>query len=189
MSAPLVDVGVRTPRLVLRATTLDDAEDLLAVHADPEVFRYGGAPLASLEAMRDKLARDLGTVVRGEAVLWSLRLVGAARAIGYTGLYHWSQRDQRAEVGYALAREAWGQGLMREALPAMLRFGFTRMRLRRVEAACDPRNAASVRLLARCGFVREGLRRERSRCLDGTWGDLAVFGLLEREAPASLRGP
>ena len=52
----------------------------------------------------------------------------------------------RAELGYVLAREHWGKGLMPEAVRAVIRFGFERMELNRVEARCIAENQASARV-------------------------------------------
>jgi ribosomal-protein-alanine N-acetyltransferase len=90
-------------------------------------------------------------------------------------------------VGYELAREAWGQGYMRETLLAVLGFGFVQMQLNRVEAQVHPDNVASLKLVERLGFVREGLLREA-----GWWGgqaqDLVQFSLLRREQRVVVLG-
>ncbi|MDO9353805.1 MAG: GNAT family protein, partial [Solirubrobacteraceae bacterium] len=87
---------------------------------------------------------------------------------------------RRAELGYALARQAWGGGYMHEALQALVAHAFEALQLHRLEADIDPRNAASARSLERLGFVREGLLRERW-IVDGEVSDSALYGLLAPE--------
>src|SRR5690606_20120061 len=93
------------------------------------------------------------------------------------------QRDRqtrRAEVGFMLGRAHWGRGFAQEAVRAVLRFAFDRMDLHRVEADTHPDNAASLRLLERLGFRREGHLRERWFTF-GAWSDSVLLGLLRSE--------
>ncbi|MFN2369802.1 MAG: GNAT family N-acetyltransferase, partial [Candidatus Krumholzibacteriia bacterium] len=94
----------------------------------------------------------------------------------------------RAELGYGLRADAWGQGYAAEAVGELLRFGFTELALHRVEADVDPRNEASVRLLERLGFTREGLLRERW-IVEEEISDAAFYGLLRREWEALRAAP
>lgn len=100
--------------------------------------------------------------------------------IGTCTLYHLDGRNRRAEIGFALGREHWGRGLMQEALGALLGYAFDTLNLHRVEADVDPGNAASLRLLERLGFVREGMMRERW-LVGGGVQDSVILGLLRRE--------
>ncbi|MBF5045383.1 GNAT family N-acetyltransferase [Aggregicoccus sp. 17bor-14] len=170
-----------TPRLRLRAPVLEDAHALLAIYGDPEAMRYAGQdPSQGVAQLREKLTRDLDTQRRGESARWSVTLPGQLHAVGYLGFFQWSQRERRAELGYMLAKPYWGQGLMKEALPHVVRFGFGVMRLHRMEARVDPRNTASMRLLQGLGFRQEGLLRD-SALSEGAYCDTAVLGLLESE--------
>ena len=67
--------------------------------------------------------------------------------IGSCGFHHFDDGFQRAETGYELKRAAWGQGIMTEAMTAILSFGFTELGLHRVEAIIDDANARSKGLL------------------------------------------
>jgi [ribosomal protein S5]-alanine N-acetyltransferase len=83
----------------------------------------------------------------------------------------------RAEIGYALHPEHQGIGLMQEALNAVLDYGFTVMNLHSVEANVNPNNAASINLLQRNGFMREGMFRE-NYFYNGKFLDSAIYSLL-----------
>jgi RimJ/RimL family protein N-acetyltransferase len=71
----------------------------------------------------------------------------------------------------------WGRGLATEAARAILTFGFEAMELHRVEAMVDPENLASLRVLEKLGFVREGRTREDYRFED-QFRDTVRLGLL-----------
>lgn len=84
---------------------------------------------------------------------------------------------QAAHLGYSLDREAEGQGLMTEALQAVVAHAFGPMRLHRLMANYMPGNARSARVLERLGFEREGLARQYL-FLDGAWRDHVLTSLV-----------
>lgn len=91
---------------------------------------------------------------------------------------------QSASLGYWLGRSQLGRGYMTDAVRALVGFGFGAVRLHRLEAATQPANAPSIRVLERNGFVREGYARQYLR-IDGVWRDHILFGLV---APADGGG-
>jgi RimJ/RimL family protein N-acetyltransferase len=100
--------------------------------------------------------------------------------VGSCTLFQWSAKHRRAEIGYALDRSLWGQGIMTEALTALFDFAFGPLALHRLEADVDPRNARSLAILERLGFAREGLLRERFH-VGGEIQDSLLLGLLARD--------
>src|SRR3954465_6665450 len=84
---------------------------------------------------------------------------------------------QAASLGYWMGAEFARQGYMTAAVSALLPFAFATLRLHRVEAACIPSNSASIRLLEKTGFRREGFARQYL-CIDGIWQDHLLFARL-----------
>ena len=95
---------------------------------------------------------------------------------------------QTATVGYWTGVDYAGQGYMSRALRAAVAYCFSNLRLHRVEAACLPTNAASIRLLESAGFRREGLARSYLR-INGRWQDHFLFAVLENDPPLPPRIP
>lgn len=91
---------------------------------------------------------------------------------------------QAASLGYWMGAAYARRGHMTAAVNAVLPFAFTTLRLHRVEAACIPTNAASVRLLEKTGFTREGFARQYL-CINGLWQDHLLFARLVDD-PASV---
>ena len=87
---------------------------------------------------------------------------------------------QAATLGYWMGQPWAGKGYMGRAVRAAAGYGFSTLRLHRVEAACLPHNEASVRLLERVGFQREGFARAYLR-INGIWQDHLLFALLESD--------
>ncbi|HEX4555668.1 MAG TPA: GNAT family protein [Xanthobacteraceae bacterium] len=89
---------------------------------------------------------------------------------------------QAGSIGYWLGLPFARCGYMTAAVKGVLPFCFETLRLHRVEAACIPTNTASIRLLERCGFLREGYARQYL-CINGVWQDHLLFARLKDDAP------
>jgi ribosomal-protein-alanine N-acetyltransferase len=89
---------------------------------------------------------------------------------------------QAGSIGYWLGMRFARNGYMTAAVKGVLPFCFETLRLHRVEAACIPTNTASIRLLERCGFLREGYARQYL-CINGVWQDHLLFARLKDDAP------
>jgi ribosomal-protein-alanine N-acetyltransferase len=90
---------------------------------------------------------------------------------------------QAGSLGYWMGLPFVRQGYMTAAVRAIIPFAFVTLRLHRLEAACIPTNAASVKLLENTGFAREGYAREYL-CINGTWQDHLLYARL-KDAPRS----
>jgi ribosomal-protein-alanine N-acetyltransferase len=88
---------------------------------------------------------------------------------------------QAGSLGYWMGEPFARQGMMSAAVRALLPFAFGALGLHRVEAACIPTNAASIRLLEKCGFEREGLARQYL-CINNIWQDHLLFARLRDDA-------
>lgn len=108
----------------------------------------------------------------GETLLGGLTLSQVQRGVA-----------QSAVLGYWMGKPHAGRGFMSAAVRAISGFAFDTLQLHRIEAACLPHNDASIRLLERVGFRREGYAR-RYLCIDGRWQDHLLYGLL-RDDPRS----
>lgn len=84
---------------------------------------------------------------------------------------------QSCSLGYWMGERYAGRGLMTAAVKAVIPFVFDTLRLHRLEAACLPHNAASIRLLEKAGFTREGYAR-RYLNIDGRWQDHLLFAIV-----------
>lgn len=147
-----------TERLVLRRFTPADAEAFAAVNADPEVTRFVGGPL-DREASDAFLARTMA--------FWDERGYGrcaveeAGTLLGFAGLGTHPIAGDDVEIGWRLARHAWGRGLATEAARAVADLAFGPWGLSRLVAVMHPENAASLGVARNLGMTpyatRDGL--------------------------------
>lgn len=169
---------LHTTRLCLRPLQHADADALFALFADAAAMQYWSTPpWATRQQAIDTIERDHSALQRGTALRLALQPHAAPAIVGTVSLFAFDAQSGRAEIGYMLARAAWGAGVMHEALQALLAYAFGTLGLRRLEADIDPRNERSARCLLRLGFVQEGLLRERW-VVAGQVSDSALFGLL-----------
>jgi RimJ/RimL family protein N-acetyltransferase len=181
MTIAFDQVNLRTERLRLRPLREADAAGLFAIFSDPRVMKYWSATAwESIAAAHENIARDLEGMAAGRYLQLGIERLDDAKLIGRCVLFSLNPQSRRADIGYALAPEAWGHGYMHEALLALLRFGFSELDLNRVEADIDPHNQRSAKLLERLGFRQEGLLRERW-IVAGEVSDSALYGLLRRD--------
>lgn len=176
------DVPVHTARLTLRRVAAGDLGDLLVVNGDDAVTRF--LPYATWHTAADAQAwfeRMNALQAAGGTAQYVIEHRALGRVIGSCLLFRHDAGSARAELGYVLGRAHWGQGLMHEALQGLIGHAFETLGLRRLEADVNPLNGASVRLLERLGFTREGLARQRW-VTKGVACDALLFGLLRGEA-------
>lgn len=150
--------GLETARLRLRPPRPDDASEIFARYAqDAEVTRYlTWRPHKSVETVQEFLRSLLALREQGAVLPWVVERRADGQLLGVTDL---RLQGSRAEIGYALARDAWGQGFASEAARALVEWALTQPGLYRVWAVCDVDNRASARVLEKAGMVREGLLR------------------------------
>ena len=173
-----------TPRLDLRALTAADAKAIFRLRSDPRVMHHIPKALFIRSDEAVGLLRDLQrTYDAHEAIMWGIAVKGSKTVCGIIGYWRILAEHHRAEIGYFLDPDLWGQGLMTEALAAVLDFGFGTLALHSVEAATQPGNASSMRVLERNGFTREGYFKQNIRA-NGVFVDSVVYSLL---APSARR--
>lgn len=180
---PAVFPVIETSRLVLRRIERRDCEAIFAMFGNPEAMRFWSTPpWTDPSAAASWVGRVHTAFEAREAIRWAIALREGDAFVGTCTFFDVDGQNRRAELGYILDRAAWGQGVMREALAAILAYGFGELGLHRIEADIDPRNTASVRALEHFGFAREGLLRQRWRVGDEV-SDSLMMGLLAHEWP------
>jgi len=167
---------IETERLRLRPRTLDDAESLYPTMSDAELMTWWSrAPFTSIEEVREHFMPSEKS--RGWRA-WAITRRGDDRAIGFLSAGE-KRQGGVTEIGYMLERAAWGSGIAREAVSALISHLFDHGQ-RRVFADTDPENVASNRLLESLGFTLEGRLRGEWETHIGV-RDTFIWGLLATE--------
>ncbi len=182
LSVTLAEFPVlETERLVLRQVTAGDTDAIFRMMADPSVTRYlGRAPFTKLDEAAQRVQVFESEFQSRSGLAWAVTQRADGQFMGICRYTHFYTYHARAEIGYLLSRQWWGQGVMPEAVSAAVGFGFTRLGLHSVQADIDPANTQSRRLLEKLGFVQEALFRESFYIPhEERFSDSAVFSVLE----------
>lgn len=133
-------------------------------------------------AFRRRLRRQDEDISRDEAYAFLIFDQGSDRLLGGVTLGGVRRGvSQTGTLGYWMGVPHAGKGRMTRAVAAIVEFAFTNLKLHRLEAACIPDNAPSIRVLEKNGFTREGFARAYLK-IDGAWRDHVLFGLVESDA-------
>ncbi|GGK66869.1 GNAT family N-acetyltransferase [Ornithinimicrobium pekingense] len=176
MSAPSGAPVRHTRRLVLRAFDEADRELFAALNRDPEVVRHLQGPMSRERS--DAFADRIGACWRDRGYgLWALEVRQTGEFIGYTGLWpaDFLPSGAGVEVGWRLARGAWGRGYAPEAAREALRHGFEEVGLQEVVSFTAVGNTASRRVMDKIG-----LRRDPTRDFDHPKVDAQAYPELVR---------
>jgi len=189
--SPETEPLIRGDGLYLRPAAAGDFSAWAQLRAESRAFLTPWEPTwpeddLTRAAFRRRLRRQVEDMTRDEsfaflifdaatdALIGGLTLGGIRRGVA-----------QAATLGYWMGARHAGRGRMTRAVAAATRYGFSTLRLHRIEAACLEENIASMTLLERNGFKREGFARAYLK-IDGAWRDHVLYALLENEAPRAF---
>jgi RimJ/RimL family protein N-acetyltransferase len=166
----LEDAILRTERLLLRRAEGRDLGAMHAVLSHPEAMRYWSTPPHTTLHQTREWLKDMMASPEDESDDFVVEFEG--RVIGKAGFW------RLPEIGYIFHPESWGRGLAFECLSALIDRIYARLAVDDLVADVDPRNAASLKLLTKLGFVETG-RETRTLLVGDIWCD-SVFLKLER---------
>lgn len=173
---------IETARLILRPFVMADAEPMCRNWAsDPEVTKFlSWPPYKSVDTAHAILAEWTKQYSDNSFYQWAIELKELGEPIGSISVVNQDERVDMAEIGFCIGKAWWGQGIMTEALKAVVDFLFDEVSAQRIEAGHDPNNPASGAVQHKCGLKYEGTLRRSIRSNQGIT-DKAVMALLKEE--------
>jgi ribosomal-protein-alanine N-acetyltransferase len=156
---PFQPPQIETPRLLLRRIAPSDAEDIFVYARDPELTKYTSWDSHTRPEDSENFVRFMLQKYETGSGDWVLVLKETGSVVGTCGFVRVKPQHRKAELGYVLSRKLWGNGLMTEAVRAIIDYGFNSMKLHRIEAKCMAENAGSERVMQKSGMSYEGIMR------------------------------
>lgn len=149
-------VELRTERLLVRDWQEADLAPWAELNADPAVREYLG-PVLTADQATASVRRFQADIDRLGFGFWALEVVDTGRFIGFVGLdvVEDGLAFSGVEIGWRLARSAWGHGYATESAAAVLRHGFTALGLDEILAVTAETNVRSRAVMTRLGLVHE----------------------------------
>lgn len=167
---------LETERLLLRTMTAADADDLREWTPNKTLYKYWGKNPGKTDKNPELLFATPKKPTK--SFHWGIVLKAENKVIGEAWVYL-IENDRMANVAVRISEKYHGQGIGTEALKEIVRFCFTKTELQRLWTGADVRNIASVRMLEKAGFTREGLIRQGK--MVSTWCDYYIYGILRTD--------
>jgi ribosomal-protein-alanine N-acetyltransferase len=164
----------------LRPLRAGDAVPWSAYLSDPRVTlhtSWGSTDLATIGFLIERLRADYAS---RDSWRWAIAREADDCLVGVCGFSTWSTIHRTAELVYDLSPDYWSRGIVTRSVQAVLRWGFSHARLNRVQAVVLPSNGASITVLNRCGFTKEGMLRQY-RMVRGEPRDFLIYSRLRSQ--------
>ncbi len=173
---------IETSRLILRRAELTDAQAMFDNWAsDPEVTKYLTWPThESKDITHMVLESWVAEYEKPNYYQWMIVPKDLGQPIGTISVVHSRDKIASAEIGYCIGSKWWHQGIMSEALQAVIDYLFDAVGMNRIEAWHDVKNPHSGAVMRKCGMVYEGAHRAAGKNNQGIC-DLAVYAILKSE--------
>jgi RimJ/RimL family protein N-acetyltransferase len=172
---------LESERLYLEEVTRDDLENTHHLYSLPETDEYNtlGIPRdreATKELIRPMIEAQSET--NRKSFTWKITGKDSGEFIGMAGINLSANRFKLGEIFYELLPPYWGRGYATETAKTMIKAGFERFHLHKVEAGVATENIRSIRVLEKSGMTREGLRR-KILPIRGEWKDNYHYAIVE----------
>jgi len=180
---------IKTDRLILREIHRGDANDMFDYSKKSNVGPNAGwephtTPSDSINII-DMFHRNKE---KGALGVWSIVEMESGKMIGTIEL-HGYKPAHRAELGYVLHPDYWGQGLMVEACKAVLKFGFEYLGLKRIDCNAFSSNHQSIRVCEKLGMTYIGIKKHGYLRYDGTFFDEVMYGMTVEDYQSQSKKP
>lgn len=144
-------------RLILRALTLDDAQNIFAYASNKEISKYVfWYPHETIDDSVNFLNEIIASYQEGK-LMWGIQLKDDPKIIGTCGFMAYYPINKCLEIGYALHQDYWKKGYVKEALTTIIDYAFNNLDTIRIEGVCVETNIASEKTMLSCNMAFEGI--------------------------------
>lgn len=173
---------IETERLILRKFEYTDDEDMLKYWVnDPAVQSMYSEPVYSTkEEVKELLDKYLDSYKKEDYYRWAILLRSAHECIGQIAFFLVDSKNHFAEIEYCIGRNFQNKGLATEANKAVIRYGFEKINLHKVQICHKSTNIPSRRVIEKCGLTHEGTLRDFFY-IEGKYVDRLYYSILKKE--------
>lgn len=166
---------LETERISLRKLQYSDQKD---------IFEYAKNPLVTEHLLWDAHQSEFDTIQflnlvyeaynHNNAGPWGIELKSIKKIVGTAGFVSWDREKKEAEIGYTIAPQYWNKGLVTEAVKEIIKFGFEKLNLKKINSRCKLENIGSYRVLEKSGFTFDGII-EGQLFMKGKLEDMKIY--------------
>jgi [ribosomal protein S5]-alanine N-acetyltransferase len=171
---------IKTERLLLRQFIESDTENVFKGLSHPDVVKYYGVSYNTLENTKYqmKFFNDLEENETG--IWWAVCSLDNSIFYGAGGLNNLSKEHKKAEIGFWLHTDFWGQGIMTEAMPLICKYGFDKLGIHRIEGFVETENLICKKAMDKLDFKHEGTMRD-CELKNGRFISLDIYAKINNE--------
>lgn len=151
---------IKTERLLLRQFVDNDLENVFKGLSHPEIIKYYGVSFQTLEATKEQMTFFADLEKNETGIWWAVCSADNKTFYGAGGLSSLNKEHKKAEIGFWLISEFWGNGIMKEAMPLICNYGFDNLELHRIEGFVESENKNCKNAMAKLDFQHEGTMKE-----------------------------
>ena len=167
-----------TDRFILRQFNPKDLENVYRGLSHPDVIKYYGISFETLEATKEQLSWFSSLKKNGTGIWWAVCTKDDLLFLGAGGLNNMEKENKKAEIGFWLLPENWGEGIMKEVMPEICRYGFKNLGLHRIEGFVESKNSNCKNGLKKLDFNFEGTMRD-CEVKNGRYVSIDVYSILK----------
>ena len=172
---------LETERIVMRRVSLDDIDDMYEYAKDATLTKYlTWSPHPDKAYTFEYVSYLQSRYKSGEFFDWAVTLRDGGKMIGTCGFTRFDFQHNSGEIGYVISSDYHGKGIATETVSEVIRFGFERLGLNRIECKFMIENAASRRVMEKNSMTFEGVYRQ-GMLVKGIYRDIGVCSILRSE--------
>jgi [ribosomal protein S5]-alanine N-acetyltransferase len=151
---------ITSQRLLLRQFVDSDIQNVFQGLSDPEIIKYYGVSYKTLDETKEQMKFFADLEKEGTGIWWAVCSLDNKTFYGAGGLNNLSKEHKKAEIGFWLLTDYWGQGILKEAMPFICEYGFNKLGLHRIEGFVETDNLNCKKAIEKLDFKHEGTMRD-----------------------------
>lgn len=151
---------ITTQRLLLRQIVDTDIENVFKGLSDPKINKHYGVSFKTMEDTKEQMNFYSGLIENGTGIWFAVCSPDNKIFYGAGGLNSLNKVHKKAEIGFWLLTEFWGQGMMAESMPLICDYGFEKLGLHRIEGFVESDNINCKRAMSKLDFCKEGTMKD-----------------------------
>ncbi len=171
---------ITTNRLLLRQFVESDLENVFKGLSAPDIIKYYGVSYQTVEETKEQMKFFADLEINGTGIWWAVCSLDNKTFYGAGGLNSLSKEHKKAEIGFWLLTDFWGQGIMTEALPLICKHGFDNLGLHRIEGLVETDNFNCKKAMQKLDFKHEGTMKE-CEIKNGKFISLDIYAKLKTD--------
>ena len=171
---------IQTNRLLLRQFVESDLENVFKGLSDPEIIKFYGVSYKTIEDTKEQMKFFADLEKNETGIWWAVCSLDNATFYGAGGLNSLSKEHKKAEIGFWLLKNYWGQGIMTETMPIICNYGFEQLGLYRIEGIVETDNLNCKNAIKKLDFKHEGTMKD-FEIKNGRFISLDMYARLKNE--------